>query len=486
MPSDLLQSLFSNVWSVFLVVLFFGGSIFVHELGHFLAARRRGVHVERFSIGFGPPIFSWHRHGIEYRVAWFPLGGYVLLPQLADLGAIEGKSETNADALPPVSYASKMIVFAAGAFFNVLFAFALATIIWIVGQPESNYTSTTRIGYVSPTLELSNGRTVPSPASEAGLKVGDVIRAIDGTKVGNWSDVQYLVSLGAGQTADGRRKAVFTVQRDGRTFPITVNPRLAGDDRDRRVGIAPAYELIVSQVEPGSAGARAGFKPGDEIVSVNGTPILGVSSYADQVEDATNRTLEIRVKRAGAEQTLTLPPRPHAKPGSPIGLALVTGFHFTHPSPFSQLWENVAMTFRTLWSLLNPHSDIGLSKLSGPVGIVRIFHSAAEAGIRVALIFTILVNVNLAVFNLLPLPILDGGQMLFATIAKIRGRALPTNFIIAAQSTFGVLLIAMFFYVTVFGDIRRWVNDVRAEHAEAAAQQVPPAQQASPAAPAKP
>ncbi|HWA87696.1 MAG TPA: RIP metalloprotease RseP [Opitutus sp.] len=483
MPSDLLQTLFSNVWSIFLVVVFFGGSIFVHELGHFLAARRRGVHVERFSIGFGPAIFSWHRHGVEYRVAWFPLGGYVLLPQLADLGAIEGRRETDPDTLPPVSYSSKMIVFAAGACFNVLFAFSLAAVIWVIGQPESNDTSTTRIGYVSPTLELSNGRAVPSPASEAGLKVGDVIRAIDGAKVDNWRDVQYLVGLGAGQTADGRRKAVFTIERDGRTFNLTVNPRLSGEDRDRHVGIAPAYQLIVSQVEPGSPAEHAGFQAGDEILSVNGTPILGISSYADEVEDATTRTVEIRVKRAGTEHELTLPPRPNAKPGSPIGLALTIGFHLTHPSPFKQLWENVTMTFRTLWSLLNPHSDIGLSKLSGPVGIVRIFHSAAEAGIRVALIFTILVNVNLAVFNLLPLPILDGGQMLFATIARIRGRALPANFIIAAQSTFGVLLIAMFFYVTVFGDIRRWVNDVRAEHAEAAAQLPTPPPQAAPAKP---
>src|SRR3954470_8266382 len=127
MSTDLLQTLFSNVWSIFVVILFFGGSIFVHELGHFLAARRRGVLVERFSIGFGPPIFSRRgRDGVEYRVSWIPLGGYVLLPQLADLGPIEGKSEVDLSKLPPVGYATKMIVFVAGATFNVLFAFFLA------------------------------------------------------------------------------------------------------------------------------------------------------------------------------------------------------------------------------------------------------------------------------------------------------------------------------------------------------------------------
>jgi regulator of sigma E protease len=152
----------------------------------------------------------------------------------------------------------------------------------------------------------------------------------------------------------------------------------------------------------------------------------------------------------------------------------MTGVQLTHPTPFAQLSEHVTMTFRTLWSLLNPHSDVGLSKVSGPVGIVRIFHSAAEAGIVVVLVFTILVNVNLAIFNLLPIPVLDGGQMLFATIGKLRGRALPPQFIMAAQSAFGVLLIAMVLYVSVF-DVRRWARDVQSERAESAAAKAEPA-----------
>src|SRR5471032_27209 len=116
MSSDLLPMLLSNVWSIFLVVLFFGGSIFVHELGHFLAARRRGAHVARFSIGFGPKIFSWHdQSGTEYCLCWLPLGGYVALPQLADMRGIEGEANIDVAQLPPISYSSKLIVFAAGA-----------------------------------------------------------------------------------------------------------------------------------------------------------------------------------------------------------------------------------------------------------------------------------------------------------------------------------------------------------------------------------
>ena len=119
----MLQFILTNLWSVLLIAVFFGGSIFVHELGHFLAARRRGVIVERFSIGFGPKIFSWKgKDGVEYRLSWLPLGGYVALPQLADMRGIEGDSRTDLHRVPPPSYATKMIVFGAGAFFNILFA----------------------------------------------------------------------------------------------------------------------------------------------------------------------------------------------------------------------------------------------------------------------------------------------------------------------------------------------------------------------------
>jgi regulator of sigma E protease len=477
MSSDLFQALFSNIWSIFLVVLFFGGSIFVHELGHFLAARRRGVHVERFSIGFGPPIVSWRgRDGVDYRISWIPLGGYVLLPQLADLGAIEGKSSVDVQKLPPISYGTRMLVFVAGAAFNILFAFVLATIIWIVGMPESSDIASSKIGYVVPTLELPDGSKVRSPAAEAGLQVGDTVRAIDGSAVNNWRDIQYLIGLGAGKTTDGRREAVFTVERDGRSLDITVHPRVVGEERDRRVGISPGYELIAREVTPNSLAASAGFQPGDEILTLDGVPILNAGTYFEHLENTRDRPVVAVVKRDTQQVTLTIPPRPSAEAPAELGLGLTTGFSITHPTPFAQIREHVTMTFRTLWSLLNPQSDVGLSKMSGPVGIVRIFHSAAEAGIVVALMFAILVNINLAIFNLLPLPILDGGQMLFATIGKLRGRPLPPNFIIAAQSAFGVLLIAMMLYISVF-DVRRWARDAMADR------EPPPAAEAEPEAP---
>ena len=479
MTSDFVQTLLANTWSILLVVLFFGGSIFVHELGHFLAARWRGAKVERFSIGFGPAIVSWRgRDGVEYRLAWFPLGGYVLLPQLADLGTIEGRSELDAQQLPPVSYPTKMIVFAAGALFNVLFAFGLASIIWVIGQPESNETASRSIGYVYRTVELPGGATVASPASEAGLRVGDVIQAIDGHAVAKWIDIYALIGLGTGVNSDGGRQAVFTILRDGQVLEITVHPRLVGEEKERRVGIAPGYELTVLQVLPGSIAARAGFHPDDILLSLDGQRVLSPLTCQDVLEASAKRSVAARVNRGGRELVLTIPARPSAKSGASIGLGLATGYTLIHPTPFAQISEQVTLSFRTRWSLVNPHSDIGISKLTGPVGIVRIFHSAAEAGLRPVLMFTILLNMSLAIFNLLPIPVLDGGQMMFATIGRLRGRALPVNFVMAANSIFIVLLLSMVIYVSIF-DVRR-LNRDRAEAA------TPAAAPATPPVPAKP
>lgn len=459
MSPDILPTLLSNVWSIFLVVLFFGGSIFVHELGHFLAARRRGVHVERFSIGFGPKMFSWKgKDGVEYRISWLPLGGYVTLPQLADLRGIEGDSEVDVDALPPITYGTKMLVFVAGAAFNILFALALATVIWFAGQPASSMSASTRIGYVSPTLTLADDSKVTSPAAEAGLQIGDTIVAIDGYQINEWMDIVQTIVTGSDRTADGNPKTIFTIDRAGEILTIAVYPRLSGDEKFRRVGIDAGYELIVTGVTEGSTAEKAGFQAKDEIRTLNGQLVINAGVYQNIIADSKGALITVVVLRDGKSTQFTIPERTGDAIEAPLDIGLTTGFSRTYPSPFKQIANHAVMTVRTLRSLIHPSSDIGLSKLSGPVGIFRIFHSAAEAGFITILMFTILVNVNLAIFNLLPIPVLDGGQMLFATIAKIRGRALPINFIMATQSTFVILLFSMIIYVSFF-DVRRIVRD---------------------------
>ncbi len=480
MSPDALQALLSNTWSFFLVVVFFGGSIFVHELGHFLAARRRGAHVERFSIGFGPAIWSWRgKDGVEYRLSWIPLGGYVLLPQLADLGPIEGESAADVKKLPPIDYVSKLLILVAGATFNVLFAFALACVVWFVGEPMIGDWATTKIAAVAPTLKLPDGTTVPNPAAEAGLQAGDNVRSIDGHAVANFEDIWNGVMLGNGRAADGRPQSQFVVERAGQKINVTLYPRLMGEEKVRMAGIEPVENMLTAEaVLPGSPAEAAGVKPGDRILALDGKPVFQRAAVSEHLAKNPGRPTEFLFQRGTEKITLKIQPRLDAdetggKPVARIGLRYRDVIIVLHPTPWAQIYTDVVSTFRTLGALLSPSSDIGPSKLSGPIGIARALHQQAQWDFRRALWFVILVNVNLAIFNLLPVPVLDGGQILFATIGRIRRRELPANFIIATQSAFFVLILSLILYVSFF-DVQRWRRDWKADRVDATAPAQPP------------
>ena len=497
---EIVQILTSSAWSVLMIAVFFGGSIFVHELGHFWVAKKRGVRVERFSIGFGPAIFKWMgKDGVEYRLSWFPLGGYVALPQLADMGGLEGGSAPRKSAPPPAraamplgasgpqplpqavpqpaakastlplepspNYTTRMLVFVAGAVMNILFAFALATILWRVGIPTNADMQRARIGYVMPEVEVPGGRKVASPAAEAGLRPGDTITAIDGNPVQTWDEMRQILFTGSGRTADGRPEAVLTVKRGNEALTLTARPVLAGDENMRMLGISPYQELKVAEIDSGSLGAKAGLLVGDILRSIDGTPITSGATYALGLQAKPAEPSTLVVERAGASVTLAVPARAGAKEPADLGIGFDPELINIHPSPWKQVTDTARMTVRTFASLLNRHSDVGISKLSGPIGIARVFHMTAQTDIRLVLWFTILVNVNLAIFNLLPLPVLDGGHMLFATIGKLRGRALPAGFIQGVQTAFVMVLFSMLLYVSFF-DARRIVRDVKSGEPE--------------------
>jgi regulator of sigma E protease len=463
--SDLISSILHNIWAVFLIVLFFGGSIFVHELGHFLAARRRGVKVTRFSIGFGPAIWSHTaKDGVEYRLSWIPLGGYVALPQLADMPAIEGESEP-VENLPPLSYGTRMMVLSAGAFFNILFAFVLATILWISGRPEAEHITSTRVGYVAEKVTLPNGKEVESPAKAAGLKEGDLITAIDGSPVKSWIDILNAIVLGTEVDDQGERLAVFTIIRDGHSADYRLKPVRAGDENIRTIGISPAFDLIIGKIAPGSTAETSGFRPEDRIVALDDQAVFGLGSFFTRLQAVTNEKCTVTVMRNGVPTQLTFPVNPKARTASFQGIELRSNWRLLYQNPLEQISQILANSVRTLKALLLPQGDVGLSNVSGFVGITQGFWDAlkSEYPAHFVIWFAVMVNVSLAFFNLLPIPVLDGGHMFFATIAKLRGKALPFNFIAVTQSVFVVLLLTMMVYVTVFGDLRRIVRDRKAD-----------------------
>jgi regulator of sigma E protease len=479
---ETLQSFLSSGWSLILTILFFGGSIFVHELGHFLAARRRGAKVERFSIGFGPAIWKWRgKDGVEYRLSWFPLGGYVMLPQIADLGPIEGQTQADVSQLPPISYSTKVIVLLAGAAFNVLFAFALASVLWIIGSPVAEEDQTTRIGIARPTIELSPGKSVPGPAYVAGLRGGDVITAVDGKSVASFSDIGQLIALGGGRDEKNRPQVTINYQRNGQTMPpAIVRPELAGPEELREIGVEPALKVMVADLVAGMPAEQAGVKPGDILQAIDGKPVNYSSYVEEHLRETGGRPVTLTLLREGMPVTLEVTPRAavdkNKGPVYRLGVALRGSITIktVHINPWRQLSRLTLFTWRNVQSLIDPKTDVGISKTSGVIGITRIFYNAAEEGVRALFAVAILININLAILNLLPVPILDGGQIVFETIARLRGKSLPVNFVLATRSLFMVLIMAAMIWIGYF-DVRRWQRDRAERAAEAPARPVAPA-----------
>ncbi|MBK1876770.1 RIP metalloprotease RseP [Pelagicoccus mobilis] len=451
-------------WGILMVVLFFGGSIFVHELGHFLAAKWRGLHIERFSIGFGPKIVSWTSGGVEYRLSWLPLGGYVALPQLADMRGIEGDSSIDVKAMPPISYTSKVIVAVAGAVFNIIFAFLLATLLFFTGRPTSEDRASVEVGYLSETLQNAEGQEVPAPAKQAGMQMGDLIRSIDGVPVHDWDDIHQGIALSAGKAETGERKIEFIVERDGKELPLQVQPIISQGMKLRQVGLRPGYTVIATALYKNSPAITAGIQPGDILLELDGTPIRSVAFYSDYLEDKAGQAVPLKYQRGEDVFDTTITPEEVAiwSDGRTAVLSGIAGFDtnrsLLHQTPWEQMKEVVSTTWTNLQALLNRNSDIGISHMSGPAGIIRVIYSAAQYDMLNTIWIVVFINVSLAIFNLLPIPVLDGGHIAFATINKFRRQPMNPNVIASLQGSFMILLFGMMLYVTFF-DVSRWVSD---------------------------
>lgn len=224
-----------NFWFIFTGILALGICVFIHEFGHYIAAKKRGLIADRFSIGFGPRLFGWHHKGTDFRISLLPLGGYVSLPQLADMGRLEGGDNPYKD-LPPITYTDKMIVAVMGAVFNLIFAFLLTLVLWGVGR---EVIKSTTIGTVAQTIVNSDGITVPSPAHQAGLQSGDTILSVDGHPISDWWDYMNTLATGVGRNTEGRPQSIIEIQRDQEILTLTTYPELISSERMRALGILP-------------------------------------------------------------------------------------------------------------------------------------------------------------------------------------------------------------------------------------------------------
>ena len=456
------------LYPALLVVFFFGLTIFVHELGHFIVAKRRGMKIERFSIGFGPKIWGYVKDGIDYRISWFPLGGYVALPQMSPMEAIEGKSQTPADQLPPAPPKSKIVVALAGPAMNIALAVLLACIVWWIGLAVPINPSV--VGYVEP----------GSREEQLGIRPGDRIVQVNDRAVNTWMDVQRAVAI-------SREPAVkVIVERGDERVEYMLETELHQVLGLKTLNLYSQGRPFARDFQPDSPAEKAGMMRGDKFLSVEGVPVSTAQELREMIGKRTGEPTEVKMMRGGKVVTLTVTPRLDEKEKvGRMGVILDDEVEYTvvrpGPTPPALFHEILALMGDTVYGLMHSkQTGIGARSLSGPVGIAGgWWYEIMRGGIRRGLWFAVLLNINLAIINLLPIPVLDGGHIIFSVLEAIRRKPLNARIVQATSMAFAVLLITFMLYVTVFDIERLTFGRFRSRRATETNEPVPAAEPAA-------
>lgn len=450
---DTLWVLMQKAWW-FLVVL--GILVAFHELGHFLAARWVGVKVLKFSLGFGPKVFGRQMGETEYLLSAIPLGGYVKLFGEEEIEAITAEDRRRSFAHQGLW--GKVLIVAAGPGFNFILTYLIFTA-WLASGyhlPVPSFKD------IVPVIEAV---APDSPADKAGLMVGDTVKKIDGKDVATRAEL-----LDAAAKSQGA-PLTLEVMRDGRMTTITITPILSPDAGGKK-GEAPYYlgveEIppIVNEVVPGKPAAAAGFKQGDRIVSIEGETIRTWTQMTSLVKDNPGKPLRVDVLRDNRRVTLTVTPSVETvtvegrtiQVGR-IGIAGPDRSLMKSENPFAALYQGVHATWK--WTELTViglykmvTGDISSKNIGGPLTIAKISGEAAEQGPSNVFFLIALLSINLGVLNLLPIPILDGGHLLFFLIEGILRKPLGERQRELAQQVGLVLLVGVMVFA-FWNDLER-------------------------------
>ena len=441
---------------VFIVVL--GILILIHELGHFFVARWTGVGVERFSVGFGPVLARWRGKETEYCVSAIPMGGYVKM--MGEENPLEGGGSPVVDsqkafALKPL-WARFLIVFA-GPGMNFVLAWVIFTVLLaVVGRP------------VWPAVL---GRvTAEGAAAVAGLQAGDVVAAIDGRPIEYWEDLERAIA-----GSDGRplRLAIKrgTEQRELQVAPrriVTRDPIFKESREVWSLGTGPQVTPQVGMVTPDSPAERAGLRVGDVVAAVAGQPVFTSDELTQAIQQAGGKPIDIVVQRDGKPLTLSVTAN-RVKEKNEAGqevenwrIGVILASKVVRSERYNPVaavahgaartWELTALTVKVLWKFVK--LDLPLSNLGGPIQIATESHRQRQEGLAQLAGFTAFISVNLAVLNLLPVPMLDGGHLLFFVIEGILGRPVSLKKREAAQQL-GLVLLLLLMVFAIYNDLVR-------------------------------
>lgn len=438
--------------SLWWLVVTLGLLVTFHEFGHYWVARRFGVTVLRFSVGFGKPLWTRiGKDGTEYCISAIPLGGYVkfLDSREVDLAPDERSGDFSAKPIW-----QRMLIVAAGPAFNLVFTVFALWAMFVIGKPD-----------YQPVV----GR-VEAIAAQAGFVAGDRIDAIAGEAVTNWTDANLVL---LGHALDRRDIAVKVTGADGRPAERRLDlSTIPSDKQDlaawREIGLTPKFampsEFFVGEVKKDSAAAAAGLAVNDKLVKVDGQPIVAWDAFVGSVQAAAGKPLTLDIVRDGKPQQVTLTPRPENDAGKPVW-RIGIGPKYVEPphdallryGPLvaipAALNETVSLTRKTLEMLGRiVTGKASLQNISGPITIATVANDSAQRGPAWFFYFLALISLSLCIMNLLPIPILDGGHLVYYLIESIKGSPLSEKALIAGQYA-GLLLLAALMGLAFYNDI---------------------------------
>jgi regulator of sigma E protease len=426
----------------FLFVL--GVLVFVHELGHFLAARRIGVRVLTFSLGFGPKLIKTKRGDTEYCISAIPLGGYV---KMAGETPDEPRSGAPDEFLSKTKW-QRFQVLIMGPVMNLVLAVLVLAIVYTQGAEVPAYE-----GGPAVIGRVAEG----SPADKAGMRPGDQITRVADDAIETWSDLEFSVGTRP------RREIPITYLRDGSTMTAQVTTAVEGRYELGKIGVLPRSVTVVHSLEKGDPADRAGVKPGDILVALNGEPIVVAQDLKPAVTKNADREIELTVMRAGQEHRLRMRAA-STSDGPRIGLTPAPATTVVKMNVLEALQESVAqnyvstkLIFRTLGELFTGQTSV--RTLQGPIGIGQLSGQAAQAGWISLLTLMSVISLNLGILNLLPVPILDGGHILIMALEGIARRDFSMQ-VKEKMLLAGFVVLMMLMVTVIYNDLTR-INSVK-------------------------